>query len=503
MVKKMVEEYSQDLKVRLFEIEAGKLIIVLNEIDAREFGITTGDRVELLNKKNKKSTVAIVDTTKSAVKENHIGIFDDVAKKLGLKGKEQISVAPTGRLISVDYIRKKLKGEKLKEEEINEIVKDISQDRLSDVEAIAFTSAVYINGFDLNETVYMTKALIKNGRRIDFGVDHVVDKHSIGGVNGRATMLIVPIVASMGLYMPKTSSRSITSAAGTADAMEVLAPVTLSFNKIKSITKKQGGVIAWGGSVDLAPADDKIIKLRHPLSIDPEGQVIASVLAKKASAGSKHVVIDFPVGKYVKVKNKKEAMDLSKKFVYVGKKLGLDVEVVLTNGDDPSGLAFGPALEAKYALEILEGKRFDNLAEKACELAGSIFELAGKFKEGQGYRKAKEILVSGMALSKMKEIIIAQGGKITKSTQIIKSPINYEVKAKESGVISELDIRYLTKIARLSGAPANMKAGVELSRNVGEEIEKGEVLYTIYAENQRRLEIAKKFAKKVTVEKMV
>lgn len=499
----MVEEYSQELKVKTFEIEAGKLICVLNEIDAREFGITTGDRVEILNEKNKESTVAIVDITKNAVRENNIGLFLDVAKKIKAKPGQLIKVVPTGRLLSVDYIRKKLSGKKLSEEEIFEIVKDISEDRISDVEAIAFTSAVYTIGFDLEETVFMTKALIKNGKVIDFGVNNVVDKHSIGGVNGRATMLIVPIIASTGLYIPKTSSRSITSAAGTADAMEVLAPVNLSFEKIKSITQKCGGVIAWGGSVDLAPADDKIIKLRHPLSIDPEGQVIASVLAKKASAGSKHVVIDFPVGKYVKVENKKEAMKLAEKFIIVGKQVGLEVEVVLTNGNDPSGLAFGSALEAKYALEILEGKRFDNLAEKACELTGSIFELAGISRQGQGKFKAEDILKSGTALKKMQEIIKAQGGKITKSSQIILSPLNFEIKAEKSGKISEYDLKYLTKIARLAGAPANKLAGVQLYKNVGENIVKDSPLLTIYAENPRKLEIAKKFAKKASFVKII
>lgn len=498
-----MEEFSKELKVKVFNIEAGRLIAVLNEKDANEFGVFVGDRIEILNLRNKKKTVAIVDITKAVVSSNQIGIFSDLIEKLDIKGKELVEVKPTGRLKSVEYIRKKLNKKKLSEEEIFEIVKDITEDRLSEIEAIAFTVAVYTIGFDLDETVYMTRALIKNGKRIDFGVKNVVDKHSIGGVNGRATMIIVPIIASQGLYMPKTSSRSITSAAGTADSMEVLAPVDISFEKIKQITKKQKGVIAWGGSVDLAPADDKIIKMRHPLSIDPEGQVIASVLAKKASAGSKHVIIDFPVGKFVKVKNKIEAMTLAKKFVHVGKEVGLEVEVVLTNGDDPSGLAFGPALEAKYALEILEGKRFDNLAEKACELAGSIFELVGVCRQGQGSLKAEEILRSGKALKKFKEIIKAQGGKILSSTQIIYSPLNFEVVAEKSGKISELDIGVLTKLARLSGAPADKNAGLMLEKNIGETIKKGETFLTVYAENERKLKIAYEFSNTIKFSKII
>ncbi len=213
-------------------------------------------------------------------------------------------------------------------------------------------------------------------------------------------------------------------------------------------------------------------------------------------------MIDFPVGKYVKVKNKKDAAILAKKFIYVGKQVGLEVEVVLTNGNDPSGLAFGPALEAKYVLEILEGKRFDNLAEKSCDLAGGIFELAGICRQGQGYHKAVEILKSGEALKKMQEIIKAQGGKILNSTQILYSPLNFEVTAEKTGVIKELDIGLLTKLARMSGAPADKNAGIMLSKNVNETIKKGENLLTVFAENERKLKIAYEFSNTINVAKI-
>lgn len=484
------KNYSQMMKTVLFRIEAGKLVCILNKIDADELGVMAGDRVEIFNKNKHKKTVALVDVTESAVGENNIGLFQEVLDKINVRSKELVEVTPVPKLKSNEAIRRKLNGKKLSYEEIFEIIKDITEDRLSDIEAIAFTSAVYIHGFDIEETISMTKALIQNGKRIDFGVENVVDKHSLGGVNGRATMIIVPIIACAGFYMPKTSSRSITSAAGTADSMEVLAPVDLSFEKIKSITKELGGVIAWGGAMDLAPADDKIIKLRHPLSIDPEGQVIASVLAKKASAGSKYVVIDLPVGPNAKIKSKKEALDLAKKLVYIGSQVGLEVEAVITNGVDPCGPAFGPALEAKHVLEILEGKRFDELAQKSCELSGSIFELANYCKRGKGEEIAKEILKSGKALEKMKQIIKAQGGKINSSIQIILSPINKDIKAKKSGTIKGYNIMSLTKIARYAGAPANKKAGVLLNKMVGEKVAKGDVLFTIFSENQRKLDSA-------------
>ena len=484
----------QDLKVKAFPISAGKLVAVLNEIDAKELGVMAGDRLELTNKKNSKYCVAVVDTTTTSVKEDELGLFEDVMEELSVKNGGVINVRATEPLKSLEYIKKKMMGEKLSSEEILRIIKDISSQRLSDVEASAFVSAVYMKGLDIEETISMAKALIADGNRLEFKKGVVVDKHSVGGTNGRATMIIVPIVASSGLLIPKTSSRSITSAAGTADAMEVLANVSLPMGKIKSITEKIGGVIAWGGAVDLAPADDKIIKIEHPLSLDPEGQVIASVLAKKASVGSKFVVIDLPVGRYVKIKDKDQAIRMAKKFVQVGKEIGITVEAIITNGEEPSGQAFGSALEAKYALEVLEGKRFDNLAQKSCEIAGVIFEMSGKAKPGKGYEMAKNILQSKKALSKMQEIIKAQGGKITTSDQVKLSSLKKEFKAGNNGVIEEINIREVTKIARIAGAPANKTAGIMLHKLAGEKVYDGEPLMTIYAENPEKLKIAEEYA---------
>ncbi|MDD3159616.1 MAG: AMP phosphorylase [Candidatus ainarchaeum sp.] len=501
-----MSDYSKDLKVKIFGITTGKSICILNKIDAKDFGLFTGDRVELYNKRSKKRAVGVIDITANELKSGQIGLFEDIAATLSAKEKDLIDTKVTKSLKSLDFIKKKMDGKKLTNEEVVEIVKDITDDRLTDVEASAFIAAIYMKGLDLDETVYMTKALINNGNKISFDVTPVVDKHSVGGVNGRATMVIIPIIASAGLYMPKTSSRSITSSAGTADAMEVLAPVDLDFNKIKEITKKVGGVIAWGGAVDLAPADDKIIKLEHPLSLDPEGQVIASVLAKKASVGSKYVVIDLPVGPQVKIKDQKTALRMAEKFVHVGKEIGMEVDAVITDGTEPSGLAFGPALEAKYALEILEGKRFDNLAQKSCECAGAVLELAKKVKVGKGYEAARVILESGKALAKMKEIIKAQGGKIFSSEDIKLAKYKKEIFAKENGVIQEFNIKLLTKAARLAGAPADKTAGILLSKTVGEKIGRNELLLTIYAENKQKLEVATEFIEQncpVTFKKII
>ncbi|MCR4336165.1 MAG: AMP phosphorylase [archaeon] len=488
--------YSQNLKVKTIDILSGKLIVVLNEIDANELGVLPLERVELTNPKNKKSVNAVLDITDTMIGENEIGIFKDVHELLGTKDGNFVQVRPSGKPKSIEFIKKKMDGFKLNQEQLQQIVNDIASNKLSEIEATAFIAAVYMKGFDLEETVFMTKALIENGKTLEIPNATVVDKHSIGGTNGRTTMIIVPIIAAAGFAMPKTSSRSITSASGTADAMEVLANVSLSLDKIKQVVEKTGGCIAWGGAVELAPADDKIIKIEYPLSLDPEGQVIASVMAKKASVGAKFVVIDLPVGPFVKVQSRDVAEGMALKFIEVGKKLGMKVEVVITNGTEPSGRAFGPALEAKYALEILEGKFFDNLGQKSVELAGALLELTNRVPKGKGFEKALNILESGKALAKMKEIIKAQGGKIISSEQIEEAKFKKEFLSMHSGEISSINVGLLNKVARLAGAPSHKKAGLMLNVEQGSKISKNSVLFIIHAENKRKLDVAYDFAKR-------
>ena len=487
-------KYSKKMKTKFIDIEAGKFISIIHEKQAIELGIFPLDRVELTNLHTKKKIITVVDTTDSMVKKEEIGLFQDVRKKLGLRKKTEILVSPVSTPESVKYIKKKMDRNSLNEKEIKTIVEDITSNHLSQIEASAFVSAIYMQGLNLQETIFMTKALVDGGKNLKLNKKFIVDKHSIGGINGRATMILVPIVAANGLYIPKTSSRSITSAAGTADSMEVLAKVNLSMKKIKKIVNRIGGVIAWGGGLDLAPGDDKIITIEHPLNLDPPGQVIASVMAKKVSVGAKYLVIDIPVGENTKVKTKENAETMAKKFLEVAKKMGIKCEVLLTDGTNPNGPAFGAALEAKHAMEILEGKVFDNLAEKSCQLAGTLFELTGKTRKGKGYEKALEILQSGKALKKMKEIIKAQGKKIDCSEKIKLSSKKIEFRSEKNGKIERIDLKALKEIARDSGAPVHKKAGLLLKVFEDDEIRKGQVLFEIYGENDRRLEIARQKA---------
>jgi AMP phosphorylase len=490
-----MKSYAKKMSIKAFDIEASKFVSVIHEADAKELGIMPLDRAEIQCNRTEKKITTVVDTTHTLVGQDQIGLFADILKAIGAKNKEQVWVQASPQPKSVHSIRRKLRGEELKEGEINEIIADIADNKLSEIEASAFLSAVFMRGNSLDEIIATTKALAKGGEKLRLGKGIVVDKHSIGGINGRTSMILVPIVAAAGLLIPKTASRSITSAAGTADCMEVLANVSLSLQQIKKITQKTGGVIAWGGAVDLAPADDKIIKIERPLSLDPEGQIIASVLAKKYCVGAKHVVIDLPVGPEVKIFTVSQAKKLAKKFVLVGKKMGMRIKPVITNGKEPACNVFGSVLETRNALEILEGKEFGFLGQKACRLAGCLLEMSGKAKPEKGFAMAKQILDSGKALQKMQEIVRAQGGKTVSSEQLVPGSLSRTILAKKSGKITEMHVRRFANTARIAGAPSDTGAGVYIHAQKGERVQKGGKLFDIFSNNQQKLDLAHQYAR--------
>jgi AMP phosphorylase len=253
---------------------------------------------------------------------------------------ETVEVFPVSRPASIDFIKKKMTGKKLERDEISAIIRDIGDNMLNEVEITAFVMANFFQNIDFDETEWMTRAMIESGDTIAFDRDTVVDKHSIGGVPGnKITLLVVPVIAASGLLIPKTSSRAITTASGTADTMEVLADVTLDIQEIQEITNRLGGVIAWGGSTNIAPVDDIIIQVERHLSIDPKPQLLASIMAKKGAIGAKHVVIDIPVGEGTKVPEITYARELANDFTRMGQRFGMNIACVMTYGGQPVGRA--------------------------------------------------------------------------------------------------------------------------------------------------------------------
>ena len=478
----------------------GTLVVVVSKTDAVELGLHKGDRVGVV--KGTRHVHALVDhaETDKAVRPGEVGLFKEVLESLGTRQREVVQLVIEKKPIALKYIKEKLGGKELSSQEIYEIIDALVDGKLSDVELAYFVAAGYMNGFSSQETVYLTRAMIETGDVLHFPHAVVADKHCTGGVAGnRTTLVIVPILAAAGMKVPKTSSRAITSPAGTADTMEVLAPVNIPIEKMKRIVKKVGACIVWGGSMNLAPADDKIIQVERTLSIDAEGQLLASILAKKGSVGSTHVLIDIPVGKETKIQTEKEALHLARKFAFIGKKLGMRIEVVTTSGNEPIGNGIGPALEAKDVLKVLQRSdtRPLDLEEKSVMMAGKILEMANVCKKGHGGRKAQELLDNKEALYKMKAIIHEQGGNANIHSSGIKvGQYTYDYKAKRDGMLKDLNNRKLARVAKFAGAPLDKGAGIFLHKHEKEVVMKGDVVLAIHAENKRKLQFAKKLLSK-------
>jgi thymidine phosphorylase len=408
--------------------------------------------------------------------------------------EDEVSFFHLNPIDSLADVRAKMYGKRLNEKALDVIIADIVQGKYSNIDLAAFISACAGDNLDITEIAALTKAMINAGSRIEWGKEMVVDKHCVGGLPGnRTTPIIVSILTAAGLTIPKTSSRAITSPAGTADTMEVMAPVQLSIEKIKEVVNKVGGCIAWGGGVKLSPADDILISVERALDVDSEGQLIASVLSKKVAAGSTHVVIDIPYGKTAKVRTLDAALKLKYYFTAVADAVGLFVKVLLTEGDQPVGRGIGPALEAMDVLSVLRGNADApmDLKDRALLIAGTILELSGKSEKGKGYENAKDILESGLAYKKFRAICEAQGGFAEPSF----APFSFDVCSDRSGQVKEIDNRRLAKIAKLAGAPSDASAGVLFNAPLNYQIKNGQVLFTIYSHTEGGMEYAVNYLK--------
>lgn len=407
--------------------------------------------------------------------------------------------------LALEAIRKKLVGKKLSYKEIYAIMDEISEGRFGDILTTYFAASGYSKGFTNKELYYLTKAMVETGERLHFrGI--VADKHSIGGVPGtRTTFIVVPIIASAGFKIPKSSSRAITTPDGTADDMEVLAPVVLSKKKIYKVVKKTNGCIVWGGSVSIAPADDVIIQVEKPLLFESFDKVIVSIMAKKIAFSSNHVVIDLPYGEMVKVHSLRDAQILKDKFIYIAKRFGIKIKVLIHKTDQPAGRGIGPVLEVRDALKVLQQKnnRPLDLEIRSIDLAGNLLELCledspkhlktyVKKNYGNCFGWATEILRSGRAFLKMQQIIKAQGGNPDIDSEGLRpGKYTFSIKATNNISIKNWNSKNITFIAKLLGAPTHKGAGIYLDKKIGEKIIKDDTICTLYSENVYNLREAK------------
>lgn len=423
------------------------------------------------------------------IRDGEVGLSEVAWRRLAAADGELAMLSHADTLESFGFVRAKLYGQRLSAAQFHSIIRDIAANRYTDVQLSAFVAAGTLARLDLDEVAGLTKAMVDSGRSLDWGYPRVMDKHCVGGLPGnRTTPIVVAIVAAAGAPIPKTSSRAITSPAGTADTMEVLAPVDLDLVAMRRVVEREGGCVVWGGAVELSPADDVLIRVERALDVDSNAQLVASVLSKKIAAGATHVVIDIPVGATAKVRSRDAAGELEAQLVSVGERLGLKVAVEVTDGTQPVGRGIGPALEARDVLAVLKGEASAprDLRERAVRLAGCLLEMAGSVAVGAGQARAEALLDSGDAWEKFRAICDAQGGLRQPPT----AAQRHEILAPRAGVVQAIDNRRFARVAKLAGAPSAKAAGVDLSVRLGQRVSQGEPLYTIHAETPGELAYA-------------
>jgi thymidine phosphorylase len=495
MTAKEVSSDKYRLKARCLGLYAQHDVIVLMRTNChvcRSEGLAARSQV-LVTAGDKEVLATLYQTSSDFLASDEVGLSEAAWQHLNVADGDELSVRHASPVESLSKMRHRIYGHRLDSAAFSAILSDIVKGRYSDVHLSAFVTGCAALPLDDRETVELTRVMVDVGDRLSWNTAPIVDKHSVGGLPGnRTTPIIVAIIAAHGLTMPKTSSRAITSPAGTADSMETLAPVDLDLATIRRVVEQEHGCIAWGGSVRLSPADDILIRIERALDLDTEGQLIASVLSKKIAAGATHLVLDIPVGPTAKIRSNEAAEALSKRLVETAAAFGIAARVLLTDGSQPVGHGIGPALEAHDVLAVLKNAADAavDLRERAVKLAGILLELGGGAAEGAGERLAAQTLADGRAWAKFQRICEAQGGMRVPGFAKHRHPLL----AQRSGQIGRMNNRKLAQLAKLAGAPDSKTAGVDMHLKLGAQVQVGAPLCTVHAETRGELEYALEYA---------
>jgi thymidine phosphorylase len=447
----------------------------------------------LLRAGSREVTAILFQGAEELLERDEIGLSDAAWDLLDGREGELVAVSHVPPLHSMQWVRGRIFGQPIGSSAFEDIIGDVVAGRYSDVQLSAFITAGSSLPFSDDETYALTKAMVDAGEQLRWDSDKVVDKHSVGGLPGnRTSPIVVAIVAACGLTIPKTSSRAITSPAGTADAMETVTRVDLGPTLMRKVVEQEGGCLAWGGALNLSPADDIFIGVERQLDVDPEGQLIASVLSKKIAAGANQVVLDVPVGPTAKVRSLETAERLTARLVNIGSRFGMDVRCIVSDGTQPVGRSVGPALEMMDVLSVLRGEAGApaDLRERSLRLAGAVIGIGNGRGAVDGYALASRTLDSGAAYAKFERICRAQGG----FREPTAAKLQHIITAPNSGRVTSINNRAIAQLAKLAGAPDMPTAGLRLHVRIGEDVEKGAALVTLYADTEDELAYPLAFA---------
>ena len=401
----------------------------------------------------------------------------------------------------IDIIAKKRDGKELETNEINYFISEYTKNRIEDYQAAALIMAIYINGMSYRETKDLTMAMASSGDVLDLSElgTNVVDKHSTGGVGDKVTIILAPLIASLGIPVAKMSGRGLGFTGGTADKIEAIPGYNTGISEKEFIDNvKNIGISLITQTLNLAPADKKIYALRDTIACTESIPLIASsIMSKKIASGANKIVLDVTCGFGAFMKNIGDARELSKTMIEIGNLANRETVCVITNMNEPLGFAVGNSLEIIEAIEFLQGKMPEDLKQIVLELGAYMVKLAGK---GSNIEENKKILLeniqNGKAYNKFIELVRNQGGDIEyvkDVTKFEKAPIIQEVISTTEGYVQEINAEKIGKLSCDLGAgrktkndQINLQVGIVLNKKIGDFVNKGDKLATIYANDIER-----------------
>ena len=407
----------------------------------------------------------------------------------------------------LEIIAQKRDAKELSKEEIEYFVKGYTEGNIKDYQAAALIMAIYINGMNDREITDLTLAMAHSGEVLDlsrFG-KNVVDKHSTGGVGDKVSIILLPIIASMGVPVAKMSGRGLGFTGGTVDKMESIPGYMTNIEIAEFISNvEKVGISMIGQTMNLAPADKKIYSLRDTISCVENIPLIASsIMSKKIACGANKIVIDVTVGKGAFMKTKEDAQKLAEQMVRIGNLAGREVRCVLTPMDQPLGYAVGNSLEVIEAINFLKGDMPKDLKEVVLELGANMLQLAGKGSNLEENKlKMLENIENGSAYNKFKEMVQNQGGDLSyleDTKKFEKSKYISAIVSEKAGKIKEINAEEIGKVACFLGAGRISKedkidssVGIILNKKVGDEVAKEDFLAYVCANNEQKLKEAER-----------